>query len=320
MHSLEKIALTGATGFIGSRLVRALVAMGCQPVLLARSPRPDTHTDWRDGVRWVRMDLLDKDSIVDILLQERPTTLFHLAGTRGRDIAARAAVACAELNVWATVRLFEAAMRAGVRRLVTVGSADEYGHQPGPWHEGLRLRPTSPYGISKAVATHLAQALYATGNCPIVILRPFSVYGPGQPSDMFVADAVMCAVNGVPFRMSHGHQRRDLVFVDDVVQALIAAARTPAIEGRVINIGSGRAYPLRCVAKLIWQLSQTGAPLLIGARPATSHEVHDTWADISLAHRLLQWEPQTELASGVHATIQWARQPSSARRRACQAG
>ncbi|MGB7922116.1 MAG: NAD(P)-dependent oxidoreductase [Pyrinomonadaceae bacterium] len=310
--SFDKVMVTGGGGFIGQHLVRALVQTGCRPVVVTRRSAPcDALRRLEDGFRHEQLNLLEDESVRDFLRVERPTVIFHLAGTRRSDDGQNSSVACAEMNVSATVRLLDEATRAGVERVVIMGSADEYGDQQGALHEGLPLLPASAYAISKAAATRFAQAMHANDGCPVVVLRPFSVYGPWQPEHMFVAEAVACAVEGLPFRMTHGRQRRDLVYVDDVVRALLACARAPGIEGEVINIGSGRALPLRDVAALIWQLSESRAPLLMGARPAPAAETHDTWADITLARRLLRWEPQVEVESGLRATIQWARERSS---------
>ena len=306
--SLEKVLVSGGCGFIGQHLVRALVRLRCRPTILTRTLNQDGSLDGtKDHVHRVQLNLLDHERVREFLLVERPTILFHLAGARRCDDAERASVACAELNVSATVNLLHAARLAGVERVIIMGSADEYGNQQGPLHEGLPLRPVSAYAVSKAAATGFAQAMHAFDGCPVVVLRPFSVYGPRQPAYMFIAEAITCALKSIPFRMSEGTQQRDLVFVEDVTQALVAAASAPSIEGRVINIGSGQPRRLRDVAELIWQLSESRAPLLIGARPASVDELHDTWADISLARESLGWQPQVDLESGLGATILWAR-------------
>ena len=310
--SFDKVLVTGGNGFLGGRLVRALVEMGCRPLVIARSSEPREALESTNGrVSYARLNLLEGEAVGRLLRAERPSVIFHLAGTRRGEDGESAAVACAEINVHATVRLLDEARRAGVGRIIMMGSADEYGNQPGPLHERLPLRPVSAYAISKAAATNFALDMKAADDCPVVVLRPFSIYGPRQPARMFVAEAVDCAVQGLPFRMTHGTQQRDLVYVDDVVRAIIAAALAPGIEGEVINIGSGRPQPLRDVADLIWRLSQSRAPLHVGARPAPAEETHDTWADISLARRLLGWEPQVELEDGLRATIRWAREQSS---------
>ena len=318
ISSFEKIVLTGATGFIGRHLVDALIQAGCQPVLLERSHKENSFlSGLGDQVRVVQADLKNNDQIGSVLSQESPDIIFHLAGTRGRNRIS-AALECAELNIGATVRLLEAAAHAEVQRIVIVGSADEYGDQSGRLHEELPLRPASLYGISKAAATRFAQAMHNSNGCPVIIVRPFSVYGPGQPRDMFVAEAVDSAVRNVAFSMSNGEQRRDLIFVDDVVRGLIAAACAKNAEGQVVNLGTGQAHRLRDVAERIWEITGTRASLLIGARPSPAEELYDTWADITLARRLFEWEPIVDLESGLERTIQFARE-QSVRTQQCQA-
>jgi nucleoside-diphosphate-sugar epimerase len=308
--SSEKILVTGGAGFIGQHLLRALVAAGHHPTALTRDAGKveKLSPDLRAQVRWVALDLSDGAAVRDLINAERPATLFHLAGTRGVGHEAGAAALCEEINVRATLDLLRSTKGAGVERVVMTGSADEYGRRAGQLRESQPLQPVSAYGISKAKATRLARALYETENCPVVILRPFTVYGQQQPRGMFVAEAIECAVGGQPFRMSEGLQRRDLVYVSDVVRALMLAASAPEIEGEVINIGSGHALRLLDVARLIWKLSESSAPLLVGERPATPFETHDTWADITLAGQLLDWKPRTSLEDGLRATIEWARE------------
>jgi len=306
----EKILVTGGTGFIGVHLLRALCASGLRPSALTRKRETlkSLADDLKEQVRWTELDLRDGEAVQHFIQAERPDVIFHLAGTRGRGSQEESARLCAELNVRATANVLEAAKSAGVRRVILVGSADEYGRQAGPLKESLDLQPTSVYGDSKAEATLLARKMFEEEAVPVVILRPFTVYGPQQPREMFVAEAVECAVSGMPFKMSEGTQKRDLIFVDDVIGALLAAASAQQLEGEVINIGSGEAESLRDVAQLIWDISGSRAPLLIGARTATEQETHDTWADITLAQQILDWEPRVTLEEGLRATIDWQRE------------
>jgi nucleoside-diphosphate-sugar epimerase len=125
---------------------------------------------------------------------------------------------------------------------------------------------------------------------------------------MFVAEAVDSAVHNVEFRMSRGEQKRDLIFVEDVVEGLIAAALAERIEGKVVNLGTGQCHPLREVAQLIWKVTGATAPLLVGARNAPEEELYDTCADISVARRLLDWNPRVDLEAGLRRTIDFARE------------
>src|SRR5260370_25291521 len=113
--------------------------------------------------------------------------------------------------------------------------------------------------------------------CAVVVLRPFTVYGPGQPPDMFVASALAAALLGHPFEMSAGEQKRDLVFVEDVVEALLVAARTPGLEGRAVNVGTAQAHPLPEVAAPIWDRTGSETPPRAGARGTSPPPLHHSF-------------------------------------------
>ncbi|MBX3280502.1 MAG: NAD(P)-dependent oxidoreductase [Acidobacteria bacterium] len=307
--SSPRIAVTGAGGFLGRHLAHALVARGANPLLLVHS---SLERELPEGLRRVSLDLTERAAVGSVLELERPQIIFHLAGTRGIGAGALTWSRCVELNVDSTVHLLEASQRAGVERVVIIGTADEYGNQPGPLREDLPLAPASPYAVSKTVATQIAQAMHARDGCPVVILRPFTVYGPGQPANMFVSEAIGCAVHGEAFRMTEGRQRRDLIYVDDAIDAFIAAAEAPGVEGQVINVGSGEAYALRDVARMVWRLSGTDAELMIGARAGAAAELHDTWADVTRAKELLGWSPRVGLEVGLAKMIEWVRGRRSA--------
>jgi nucleoside-diphosphate-sugar epimerase len=315
----EPIAITGATGFIGAHLMDALRREGYAAVGLSRTCSAAGHSQEDVQSRIRQVDVRDRDALRHFFIQEKPATLFHLAGTRGRDDIRGAEAACTELNVKATANLIELALQFGIRRIVLVGSAEEYGNQPGPLHEALPLAPETVYGKSKARATLLAKQMYEEQGCPVVVVRPFSVFGPGQSVDMFLGEAASSAVAGSVFRMSGGDQRRDFVFIDDVVGGLLKAASVKGVEGRIINLGSGIARRLREVAELIWRMTQSPAPLLIGAREAAPQELCDTWADTTLARTVLGWRPETGFEDGLRQTIDWFAEQLTKNERLCQA-
>ena len=316
--ALNEIVITGASGFIGRHLIGQLVSRGYSPILTTRKLRPAGQMS-DTACRWFELDLTRSGSSRDLLNELKPKVLIHLAGTRGRNDARGAEVACEELNIRATSELLESAMAVGVARIVIVGSAEEYGKHPGPQQESSSSKSASVYGNSKAIATSNALRMYNEKGCPAVIVRPFTVYGPDQPTDMFIAEAVDAAVRGVDFRMSDGYQKRDLVFVEDVVRGLIAAATVPNIEGQIINLGSGIAHTLREVAQRIWEIAAARSLLMIGARKAQPGELYDTWADITLAQSLLNWSPTVSLNRGLERTIEHVRKQLEERSQRCLA-
>lgn len=312
--SFEKIFVTGGTGFIGRHLLQALVDEGHSPTAIVRRVEhvEELPEALQKGVRWIELDLLDEGSVARIIDAERPTIVFHLAGTRrlGSETDGAASF-CHELNVDATRHLLVASNRAGAERIVIAGSAEEFGSQPGPFDETTPLKPVSVYGKSKAEATHLALAMHQQENCPVVIVRLFTVYGPNQPRGMFVSDAIEAAVNSESFSMSEGTQKRDLVFVEDAVRAMIAAGSTPGIEGMAFNCGSGTPVQLRDIAQTIWRISESQAALLIGDRIRAADDMQVTWADTTLARKYLDWKPCVDLEKGLRITIEWAQERES---------
>lgn len=308
--SFERIVVTGGTGFIGQHLLRALVNDGYHPVAIARRMGQIGGLPGvlKEQVRWIELDLLNREDIRYFIGEERPSVLFHLAGTRGVvDQQGNPTSTCSELNVDATLHLLEVVNHAGADRIITIGSAEEYGNQTGPFDEARELQPVSAYGISKAEATRLALAMHELVNCPVVIARLFTVYGPYQPRGMFVSDAINAAVNSTSFSMSKGAQLRDLVFVDDIVAGLIACARTPGVEGKVFNFGGGEPISLRDLAQMIWRISKSSAQLVVGDRPRRDDDMDVTWADVSRARESLGWQPLVDLEHGLQTSIEWAR-------------
>lgn len=310
---LGQALVTGGSGFIGRQLVSALIEQGHKPVVLSRRERPaDYLPEQLDCFHWIKQDTDTTESLVSRLQAFGVQTVYHLAGARGRGSGISAWEGCVEANVAATVRILCAASLAGVHRVVTCGSAAEYGAQQGPFSEELAVQPTSAYGAAKAAATLIATSMQAALQTEVVVLRLFTVYGPGQPADMFVAEALEAAAKGNAFPMSQGLHRTDLVYVDDAVRALLAAGSCAGIAGLVINIGSGRDYALREVAETIWRLTNCQAPLQIGQRNVAVEYRHNTSANIRRARDLLGWQPAVSLAEGLQRSLVALGLPSDA--------
>lgn len=295
-----QIAVTGATGFIGRRLIAALEVADVRLTLITRHPGSEAPPESR-AARIIEIED-HPGSLADAVSSAQADVILHLAGTRSRGDRWPASTDM-QANAATTVEVLEAAVQAGARRIVCIGSAEEYGRHEGPIHEDAVAAPASAYGMSKLAATQAAQWFHRERSAPVVVLRPFTVYGPGQPAHMFVAEAITCAISGEPFRMSAGTQGRDLVYVDDVVDAICRAAVATGVDGRIINVGTGRMLPLGRVAEIIWERTRSAAPLLIGDRQAPPYEMHDTCADNKLARKLLGWSPAVSAEDGLARTI-----------------
>jgi UDP-glucose 4-epimerase len=299
----DKILITGGTGFIGRYLVDQLTALGFNPTIASRNARSFRQPiNWNGKVSAVNLEMQDYEKVRQIVSDIKPTLIVNLAGTNKAPIENTNVFE--ELNFFSAVNLFEIALSSGVSRIIQIGTADEYGSQALPLKETFDAKPQSAYSVSKANATTTARRMFLEFGLPVVILRPFTVYGFGQPSQMFFSSLLESALKNEIFQMTEGKQRRDYVYVTDVIEAIIAASLTLNIEGEIFNIGSGVSYPLHKTALQAWEIAGADPSLLkIGTRPAPPSELHNTLAEITKAKNLLKWKPKVTLKEGLEKTI-----------------
>jgi nucleoside-diphosphate-sugar epimerase len=293
-----RYVVTGAAGFIGSQLARALVAARHEVVGV------DCLTDYYDpaekeenarGLELRRLDLAEETLDLDGV-----DGVFHLAGQPGVRSFGDVFPLYVRRNLLATQRVLEASASAGVR-LVFASSSSIYGEAESyPTPEGTRPRPISPYGITKLACEQLA---YAYG-VDAVVLRYFTVYGASQRPDMFLRRVCEALLAGGTFEIyGTGRQSRSFTYVDDTVAATIAAMeRAPA--GAVYNVGGGEEASMLEAIELLEQIS--GLELDVRHVDVAQGDVSRTRADVTRIRDALGWTPQTPLREGLQAMWSWA--------------
>ncbi|WP_051215477.1 NAD-dependent epimerase/dehydratase family protein [Granulicoccus phenolivorans] len=296
-----RILVTGAAGFIGHRLTAALRRAGHRVTALdALRGDPGTLE-----VRRRRLGRLG-GHVVDLARDPLDPWLngidavAHLAGATGvRSSFGTGWATAVRDNVTATGRLAEAA--AGRARLVLASSSSVYGTvASGLVGEDAPQQPHSPYGASKVAAEAAVQAYRHSRGLEAVILRYFTVYGPGQRPDMAIARFLAAAGAGRPLEVyGDGSQTRAYTYVDDVVAATTAALTRPGIDGGVCNVAGTEAVTVAEVAALIAETLRY--PLEIVARAPAEGDVARTAADLSRAAQVLGWTPRVGLAEGIAA-------------------
>ncbi len=288
---------------MGSSVIKVLISKGVLPTITVRKLSKYSGRFDENKVRRVEIDLLDGKQVERLFQERQFDRIVHLAGTTGRKLNRKDDLG--EINYAATAQILDLAAQSGVRRIVITGTADEYGSQPAPQSENLLAQPVTEYARSKNEAVNHALSLYEKYRLPIVVLRPFTVYGIGQPERMFISQAVDCAVKNIGFEMSQGVQKRDLLFVEDFADAMMKALTADGIDGEIFNVGSGKSFALAEIAEKIWRLAGAHPNLLkIGARRTDAHELYDTEADISKISRVLQWQPKVSLDEGLKYIVE----------------
>ena len=293
------VLVTGATGFVGQHLTRRLAAAGAS-VCAGVFPEETAErvAALSPQVTHIPLDVRDPHSVGQAVSRCEPKVVFHLAavGVTKPDVDPRAAL---EVNTGGTVVLMEALRGREVERVVLLGTCHEYGAR----ETADGLDPFSIYAASKAAAWAFARAYWHACGLPVVVARPFQVYGPGQPRHTLIPSAVQAALAGDDFPMTPGQQERDFTYVEDVVAGLLAAATAPGVEGESLDLGTGQSHPVLAVVEHIWTMTGARGRILAGALPYRPAEAMRLTADADRAARLTGWRAAVSLEEGLRRTV-----------------
>jgi UDP-glucose 4-epimerase len=296
----ERILVTGAAGFIGRRLVRRLVEAEAQVwAAVAPDEAPERVATLPVEARRLVFDLRDAEAVQRALAESVPYIVFHMAavGVTNPQIDPMLALT---VNAGGTINLLETLKGRELDRIVSVGTCHEYGAR----EAGEGLDPFSAYAASKVAAWAFGRMYWRAYDLPVVTVRPFQVYGPGQPERALIPAAVSAALAGKDFPMTTGEQERDFIYVDDVVEGMLAASRAPDMEGKSVDLGTGKARAIRQVIARIWEISGAQGRMLPGALPYRLGEVMLSVADVGRTARLMGWQAQVELEEGLRRTVE----------------
>jgi len=300
-----RILITGGAGFIGSALANALVADQHEVLVLDDLSAGDPSR-LGPGVLFHRGSITDRPKLWTLL--QGVDCVYHLAA---RVVVAESILYPREyndVNVSGTVALLEAMRDVGIPRLVFASSGALYGNQEHqPIAEMARPDPLSPYAVSKLAAEHYIQTIGALWGTKTIVLRIFNAYGPGQPIlpsnssviPLFIKQALG---GGSLVIFGAGDQTRDFVYVSDVVRALVSALHIDPPNRCILNIGSGTEITINALAREI--LTQTGSSSNTIYSPVRGGGVSRLHADLTLARRMLGYEPQVTLQEGLRRILQ----------------
>ncbi len=315
--SPERVLLTGAGGFLGTALCARLLADGHHVVAVRRAGTPPRPSASHAHLEHAEADLADASAVAALVAATRPDACVHLAAAGAVTRSGRLDAELVAVNALSGLHLAHALGAVGARRLVSCGSSSEYGPSAEPMRETGPLWPDDAYGAAKAAGAHLTLAAARTAGVESVHLRPFSIYGPGERDTRLVAGLVRALVEGRPTALTGGRQARDFVFVDDVADAFARALSRPDLDGRALNVGSGRQTTVRHLALLAADVVGADRSLLrFGAVPYRDGERFSWRASTDLAAQLLGWRATTALADGLGRTADAVRGEINAERRA----
>jgi len=296
----KRVLVTAGAGFIGARVVRRALADGAHLTVLCRAGgRRDRITALR-GVEARDADILDAERVAYAIREMQPDLLIHAAGLPDWRREPSLTPAMVQLHALGTANVLEAARIAGTGRVVVVGSAGEYGEHEGPLAEGLVARPIDPYSVSKLAATEISLAYHRAFGLACTVVRPFVVYGPGEPDNRLLSTVFARSLSGGgPVSFTKGEQLRDFVYVDDVAEGILRAAISPAAAGRIVNIGTGVATSVRDAVTLAIGVAGGVVEPRFGGLPYRTGETPSLVASTEVLREVLGWMPDTTLEVGL---------------------
>lgn len=296
-----RIFLTGATGFLGSKILRRVLCDGHTAAILV-GPESNRRRieDCLERTTLLDGRMEDVDGWRGALESFQPQIIIH-AAWRGVANTDRNDPRQAE-NIAPTTRLAALSAELGTAGFVGLGSQAEYGVVNGPIDETAPTRPTTLYGMSKLAARQLCGAICAQSGMRFSWVRVFSTYGPGDNNGWLVPYVLSALRNGERPILTRCEQKWDYLYGDDAASAIAAVAVTDRADG-VLNLGSGQAPPLKETVELLRDIAAPGAALGFGELPFRNDQVMHLQADIERLTKATGWTPRWSLREGLTETV-----------------
>jgi UDP-glucuronate 4-epimerase len=315
---MKNILITGGAGFIGSHLVDRLMTEGEWRITVV-----DDFNDFYDpeikranlsghvpGASYslVNADIRDRDAIENIFRETRFDCIVHLAARAGVRPSLSEPQLYAETNINGTINLLELARLHDVKQFVFGSSSSVYGNNAKvPFNEEDEVRqPISPYAATKAAGELICHTYSHLYGMRCICLRFFTVYGSRQRPDLAIHKFARLIEQGKAIPVfGDGTTRRDYTYIDDIIQGVRAAIDYTASQFEVINLGESRTVELNeLIGLLEKELAQKA---IIDRQPMQPGDVPQTFADITKARRVLDYDPQTQIEVGIHKFVEWFR-------------
>lgn len=285
--------VTGGTGFIGSHACNKLIEHGAIVHSISRKKKEN------DKVHWSQGDLSNMEFVRDLFQKTKPDVVIHLASEVTGKREMEYVIPTLSGNLISAVNLMICATEHKCERIILAGSLEE------PDKETTAPIPSSPYAAAKWASSAYARMFYNLYNTPVVLARLFMVYGPGQKDlKKFIPYISLSISNNEIPKLANGAREVDWIYVDDIVEGLLAMAIKPGIESQTIDLGTGNLYTTGHVAEKLCEISQKAIKPDFGAIPERPMEQVKK-ANIEETNKILDWEPKVSLHEGLAKTYWW---------------
>ena len=310
---MSKIVVTGGAGFIGSHIAEKLAKNGHEIVIVDNLDdyysidlkKRNIDIVLNSGeASFINADVTDLKSMNEII-DSTVDYVYHEAAQAGVRISVEDPFKPNNVNVVGTLNVLKASFDAGVKKVINASSSSVYGKVKYlPFDEQHPTQPVSPYGVSKLAAEHYCRVFYEVYGLPTTSLRYFTVYGPRMRPDLAISIFTRKMMNGEPITIfGDGEKTRDFTYIDDIVDANTRLLDNKAIDGKVLNVGSGNRIS---VNDLVENLSAIiGTEFDIKYTKSQKGDAENTLADVNLAKELIGYEPDFAIEKGLEKFVEW---------------
>ncbi len=298
----EKILILGGNGFIGIHLIRKLRDIGFECFSLSLNKLDKNNKE--DKIHYLYADISDYSELTNVIGQNKYDYVVNLSGYVDHRNLSNGGLSVLNTHFGGLLNLLRIIDLNYVKKIVQIGSSDEYGNINSPQNETMREEPISPYSFGKLACTNLLRMLHVSEKLPVVIVRLFLVYGEGQGFNRFLPQIIKGCLKNEDFPTSEGNQIRDFCYVSDIVDGIIAAMKSEQVNGHILNLASGEPIKIKNVIGKVLDIVGSGNPRF-GEIKYRSEENLSLYADISKAQKLISWKPKIDFDIGLKKTIDY---------------
>lgn len=266
-----KVLVTGGSGYLGAQLVTALKKEGAEVFVVDKEATPSDHV--------YNLDITDRVAVEKTIREIQPEIIFHLAASLNRERNFDHFDRINQINHDGTLNLLLALKDIPYRNFIFTSTSEVYGSNPAPFHEEQIPKPASPYSLTKLYAEALIGTFSNLYNKHFTVLRLFNFFGKDMPENFFIPQMIQAFQNKAVFEMTEGAQKRDFLYVEDVIQALLLSAKSEKALNETFNVCSGQAVSLKQLATEIKRTMKSDCEIRFGALPYRENEVWNMVGD-----------------------------------------
>lgn len=304
---MKKVLITGGVGFIGANFVYKFLDLGYKVNVFDRKE----VNLWRikkvkKQINFYSPNLTDYNETKKIISEIKPDIVIHFAAYGAYQKTQQDIDTSINVNLRGAINLINACSKIDVECFINTGSSSEYGIKNAPMKETDVLEADNIYAITKSATTMYCQMMARKFGFPVVIIRPFAVYGYFEEKERLIPSIIESCLTNRKLELSCPDSVRDFIFIEDLIDGYLAAIKNiENIKGQIFNLGSGKQNTISEVVKIIKKITGSNIEPIYGQIKMAQTEPKNWVSDISKARDILKWEPKYNLESGLKKDIEW---------------